>query len=174
MLLATLVSNKKKTPKCHCSLADFRLISTSHTMSHNDSWLLGPSLIDNSSYSTFIFATIFVLSFILGICANLLVIYAFLTKKQLRSHTNIFFINLSISDILVILVCCPVALSDLFLPENWYYGYIYCKLPPTFLFIRLDLTRMVVVFFFLIMKRQALLFHRILRNFSVFAHYNHH
>lgn len=81
----------------------------------------------DSSLPTFIFATFFIASFVLGIAGNSLVIYAFLSKKELRSHTNIFFINLSISDILVILVCVPVALTDLFLPENWYYGYIYCK-----------------------------------------------
>lgn len=96
----------------------------SQNVTPTDPWYQGEA---SSIIPTFFFAIFFIASFILGIAGNSLVIYAFLSKKELRSHTNIFFINLSISDILVILVCVPVALTDLFLPDNWYYGYIYCK-----------------------------------------------
>ena len=90
--------------------------------------------ITTQTSSTFAFAIWFISSFVVGIAANLLVIYIFLSTKYIRSHTSMFFINLSISDILVILVCVPVALTDLFLSENWYYGYIYCKLKVNFIY----------------------------------------
>ena len=74
------------------------------------------------------FVVLFALSFLIGITANLLVIIVFASKKMLRNYTNSFFINLSIADILVILACLPIAITDLFSHETWYYGYLYCNL----------------------------------------------
>ena len=74
------------------------------------------------------FAVLFFLVFIVGIVSNLLIIFVFLFRNEFRQYTNYFFANLSFTDILVLLVCIPIAITDLFSPNIWYYGYIYCNI----------------------------------------------
>lgn len=81
--------------------------------------------IENSSI---IFATLYSIMFVFGLLANLLVVFVFLFKKELRQYTNFFFTNLSVADLLVIIVCIPVAISDLLSPDVWNFGFFYCKM----------------------------------------------
>ena len=73
------------------------------------------------------FATIFSMIFVFGLIANLLVILVYLFNKTMKNHSNYFFANLSLSDILVIAVCIPIAISDLVYDGEWIFGYFYCK-----------------------------------------------
>ena len=73
------------------------------------------------------FTTVFGMIFIFGLMANLLVILVYLFNKNMKNHSNYFFANLSLSDILVITVCIPVAISDLVYDGEWIFGYFYCK-----------------------------------------------
>lgn len=73
------------------------------------------------------FASTFALVFVLGISSNFLVIGVFFLKSQLRQYSNFFFVNLSISDILVLIACMPVTIGDLFSPDVWPYGQLYCQ-----------------------------------------------
>ena len=87
----------------------------------------------NSSYSSqmrtqsIVFVSIFSIIFIFGIAANLLVMLVYLFNKNLKNHSNYFFVNLSLSDLLVITVCIPIAVSDLIYDGEWIFGYFYCK-----------------------------------------------
>jgi hypothetical protein len=74
-----------------------------------------------------IFASIFAFIFLFGILTNLLVIGVFILRSEFRQFTNFFFINLSIADILVLLFCIPITITDLFSPDEWHYGQFYCK-----------------------------------------------
>ena len=76
---------------------------------------------------TFIFGVLFTLTFIVGLFTNAIVIVVFVFKSELRQFTNYFFTNLSISDILVLIVCMPIAITDLFKPDSWFFGKFYCK-----------------------------------------------
>ena len=88
---------------------------------------------------SFIFAVLFILTFIVGIFTNFIVIIVFLFKNELRQYSNYFFANLSIADILVLLVCIPIAVNDLFTPNVWYFGYFYCKFKNiNYIFIKFD------------------------------------
>ena len=73
------------------------------------------------------FASIFSMIFVFGLVANLLVILVYLFNKNMKNHSNYFFANLSLSDILVIAVCIPIAISDLVYDGEWVFGYLYCK-----------------------------------------------
>ena len=73
------------------------------------------------------FAALFAIIFLVGISTNLLVIGVFVLGNKFRQFTNYFFINLSIADILVLLICIPIAITDLFSPDEWNWGEIYCK-----------------------------------------------
>jgi hypothetical protein len=75
-----------------------------------------------------IFASTFALIFVIGIIANLLVIAVFILKNEFRQFTNYFFVNLSIADILIVLICIPVAISDLLSPDEWIWGHLYCQI----------------------------------------------
>ena len=48
-----------------------------------------------------------------GILGNLLVIIVILTSKALRSSTNLFLLNLSIADLLVLATCTPTSLVEI-------------------------------------------------------------
>ena len=76
---------------------------------------------------TLIFGILFTLTFIVGLFTNAIVIIVFVFKSELRQFTNYFFANLSISDILVLIVCMPIAITDLFKPDSWFFGKFYCK-----------------------------------------------
>lgn len=89
---------------------------------------------DSSTYEdydltikTVVFIVLYGVIFGFGVLANLLVTILFLFNKKFKSHSNFFFANLSISDFLVLLVCIPVAITDLIDPYQWFYGMIYCK-----------------------------------------------
>ncbi|KAI4894391.1 hypothetical protein NFI96_001636 [Prochilodus magdalenae] len=61
-------------------------------------------------------ATVFILAYILifFLCmvGNLLVCFIVLKNKQMRTVTNIFILNLAISDLLVGIFCLPITLAD--------------------------------------------------------------
>ena len=52
--------------------------------------------------------------FIVGVTGNLLVIYVLTKEKELRNFTNYLLANLSIADLMVLFICVPSALHDLF------------------------------------------------------------
>lgn len=69
-----------------------------------------------------------VLVLALGITGNLLVPYVVICTKDLRNSTNLFLINLSIADLLVLVVCMPTVLIELHSnPEIWLLGELMCE-----------------------------------------------
>ena len=112
-----------------------------HTANINDTLDTIPiddlvSSIENRPVSTLsiVFAILFSFTFLFGIFTNSIVVLVFAIKSEFRQYTNYFFANLSIADILVLLVCIPVAITDLFSPDIWNYGALYCKYTAAFLF----------------------------------------
>ncbi|RWS08219.1 growth hormone secretagogue receptor type 1-like protein [Dinothrombium tinctorium] len=68
---------------------------------------------------------------ILGLTGNVLVPYVVFYTKELRNSTNLFLINLSIADLLVLVVCMPTVLFELHSkPEVWVLGEVMCKVVP--------------------------------------------
>lgn len=72
---------------------------------------------------------IFIIILIFGTVGNILVAVIIIRSKDLRNTTNYFLINLSIADLLVIIVCMPTVLIELHSkPEIWLLGEFMCKL----------------------------------------------
>lgn len=67
--------------------------------------------------------------FLLGLLGNIFVIVAIVKFKSLRTLTNYFLLNLTVGDVLVILVCIPVTLGNN-VYKKWIYGDVLCKLSP--------------------------------------------
>ncbi|CAF0929624.1 unnamed protein product [Brachionus calyciflorus] len=78
-------------------------------------------------YTVLFFISILTVALI-GLIGNIVVIIVYTFDKSLRSFTNYFFVNLSIVDILIVLVCLPVGLLDLLMEGAWILGEIACKL----------------------------------------------
>lgn len=67
----------------------------------------------------------------LGTAGNILVPIVVCRTKELRNSTNFFLTNLSVADLLVLVVCMPTVLIELHSkPEVWLLGEIMCKVVP--------------------------------------------
>ena len=68
--------------------------------------------------------------FLIGFFGNALVIFVVWRNKSFHNHTKICLVNLSVADLLLIIVCMPSAIVDLFAKEVWYFGPFLCKVIP--------------------------------------------
>ncbi|XP_043474587.1 orexin receptor type 2-like isoform X2 [Leptopilina heterotoma] len=83
---------------------------------------------DNLTNQTnYLLITVYVPVIVLAIAANILVIVVVFKYHYMRSVTNYFVVNLSIADLLVTLICMPMAVSQA-VSILWVYGEIMCKL----------------------------------------------
>ncbi|XP_046667476.1 growth hormone secretagogue receptor type 1-like isoform X2 [Homalodisca vitripennis] len=67
----------------------------------------------------------------IGVIGNVMVPLVILKSKDMRNSTNIFLMNLSIADLMVLLVCTPTVLVEVnSKPETWVLGKEMCKAVP--------------------------------------------
>ena len=57
-----------------------------------------------------------------GVIGNVLVLIVILTSKSMRSSTNLFLLNLSLADLLVLIVCCPNAMIEMYMRTVCFYN----------------------------------------------------
>lgn len=69
-----------------------------------------------------------VLILLFGVIGNIMVPVVILRTKDMRNSTNIFLMNLSLADLLVLLICTPTVLVELnSKPETWILGEFLCE-----------------------------------------------
>lgn len=69
---------------------------------------------------------LYVAVFVVGVLGNFLVCFVVWSDPKMRSVTNLFIVNLSVADFLVLLICLPTTvLGDV--TETWYLGSAMCK-----------------------------------------------
>lgn len=67
----------------------------------------------------------------IGVVGNVMVPIVILKTKDMRNSTNIFLMNLSVADLMVLLVCTPTVLVEVnSKPETWVLGEEMCKIVP--------------------------------------------
>ncbi|KAF5303147.1 hypothetical protein FQR65_LT08310 [Abscondita terminalis] len=67
----------------------------------------------------------------LGVIGNVMVPIVIFKTKDMRNSTNIFLVNLSVADLMVLLVCTPTVLVEVnSKPETWVLGEEMCKAVP--------------------------------------------
>lgn len=76
----------------------------------------------------FVFSILICLIGILGLIGNFIVTIVYLFDKNLRSYTSYFFVNLSITDVLIVIIGLPVALLDIINEGEWILGKFVCKI----------------------------------------------
>ena len=69
----------------------------------------------------------YVLIFTIGLCGNILVTVVIWRNRELRNSTNYFLFNLSVADILVLVVTMPPALMEVHTNGRWYIGEHMCE-----------------------------------------------
>ncbi|KAL4231293.1 neuromedin U receptor [Mactra antiquata] len=108
------------------SESDDELISN---LSFNNTNKTGGSGIDGTIplYMYIVTSVINILIFIIGTFGNILVIVAVTTVRDMRTPTNLFLLNLSVSDILVLLICQPAGLLEFYGKDRWFLGELMCK-----------------------------------------------
>jgi hypothetical protein len=97
---------------------------------HNETNLddIGPKIEGLPKVQKFIFAFCFIAMFFFGLFANMIVIIVYIAAKKFKKNSNLL-INLCVTDILILIVCMPIALADLFsVNGEWFYGVLYCKM----------------------------------------------
>ncbi|KAH9490375.1 hypothetical protein Btru_033753 [Bulinus truncatus] len=68
---------------------------------------------------------LYVIIFLLSVVGNILVIVTVVQNKKMRSVTNVFLLNLSVSDLLLAVFCMPFTLVPLLL-KNFIFGEFMC------------------------------------------------
>lgn len=64
----------------------------------------------------------------IGVAGNIMVPIVILKTKDMRNSTNIFLMNLSLADLMVLLVCTPTVLVEVNTkPETWVLGEEMCE-----------------------------------------------
>ena len=77
----------------------------------------------------FTFIACYALIFVLGFCGNALVVFVVLRNKTMQTITNIFILNLAVSDILMCLLAVPFTPMSAFV-DDWFLGETLCRLVP--------------------------------------------
>ncbi|CAH1784475.1 unnamed protein product [Owenia fusiformis] len=72
----------------------------------------------------------YVLIFLVGVLGNILVIFVVSKNPDMKSSTNFFLVNLSIADLLVLIIAMPPSLVDVYSRDVWYFGEVMCKAIP--------------------------------------------
>lgn len=86
------------------------------------------SIYDYSPYLRITSITLCILILVFGVIGNIMVPIVILRTKDMRNSTNIFLMNLSVADLLVLLICTPTVLVELnSKPETWVLGEFLCK-----------------------------------------------
>ncbi|ELU05381.1 hypothetical protein CAPTEDRAFT_54029, partial [Capitella teleta] len=75
----------------------------------------------------FVVPVVFGLTSLLGIIGNSLVIYVILSRKKMRTVTNILLLNLAFADLAFVLVI-PNFTAFQYATENWIFGGAFCKI----------------------------------------------
>lgn len=84
---------------------------------------------EHSKLTIAILGTLYSLIFLIGITGNSLVVYVVCVKKTMQSVTNLFIMNLALSDILMCLLAVPFTPISFF-QDYWILGKFLCHLIP--------------------------------------------
>ncbi len=94
---------------------------------HNDSINMELSVPTPPLYIVICVSLFYGIIFLVGLVGNFLVIYVIYKNAEMKTCTNFFLVNLSVADLLIIIVCMPSAFMDLYTREVWILGPVMCK-----------------------------------------------
>lgn len=87
-----------------------------------------PSVVVETSMYIYIWVTVVnAVIFLTGVVGNIMVIIVVIRVRDMRTTTNYFLVNLSVADLLVLLICQPSALLEFYAKDRWYIGETLCE-----------------------------------------------
>lgn len=78
-------------------------------------------------YIVFTSTLLYCLIFLIGVLGNILVVVVITLSRSMKTTVNKYLLNLCVADLLVIIICMPTALTDIYTTEVWYFGEFMCK-----------------------------------------------
>lgn len=111
------------TPNTTMSPLTYLSLNGSHNLSAED-----PPHIP--AYLSIYVTVLNVIILMTGVVGNILVIVVVTTVRDMRTPMNWYLVNLSMADLLVLMVCQPAALTEFFARDRWFLGKIMCKAMP--------------------------------------------
>lgn len=78
---------------------------------------------------TIVLTVMYCIVFSVGLVGNVFVILVVFRHQRMRTLTNVFLVNLTIGDLMVVCVCIPITLGN-YVYRNWIYGDVMCKITP--------------------------------------------
>jgi cholecystokinin-like receptor len=98
---------------------NFTLLTSQNQLLSQQSWITMASRV----------IPLYSVIFLLAVIGNALVIMTLVQNKRMRTVTNLFLLNLAISDLLLGIFCMPITLVGMLL-RDFIFGEIMCKLLP--------------------------------------------
>lgn len=80
----------------------------------------------NERLETYLVPIVFLFIFVTGVIGNVTLIYVLVKEKMLRSPSNLYILNLSLGDLIVILGTVPFV-GTIYTVESWPHGLMVCK-----------------------------------------------
>lgn len=123
-----IVAISEKLSESNESDQESVLVGTELSNQHQQQLLILDKDLKLPSYMRILATLACLIIFVIGVTGNLLVPLVVIKTKYLRNSTNLFLINLSVADLLVLIVCMPTVLIELHSrPETWLLGESMCK-----------------------------------------------
>jgi hypothetical protein len=69
----------------------------------------------------------YVIIFVLGVSGNVIVVTVLSLVRAMKTTMNMYLINLCVADLMVLIMCMPTALVEIFTMEEWLFGEVMCK-----------------------------------------------
>ena len=69
----------------------------------------------------------YVIIFVLGVSGNVIVVTVLSLVRAMKTTMNMYLINLCVADLLVLIICMPTALVEIFTREEWLFGEFMCE-----------------------------------------------
>ncbi|XP_066275521.1 uncharacterized protein [Branchiostoma lanceolatum] len=108
------------TTDCNCS----------QSLNESDPQWIDPVYTDMTETARIAVTALYCVIFAAGVAGNILVCVVVWRCLDMRTTTNYFLVNLSVADLLFLLVCVPVGLLDTWIVYPWYLGETMCYLFP--------------------------------------------
>lgn len=89
------------------------------------------SLYGWGNFNTVVLMTLYIPTFALALCGNILVIITVTGRKALRQVRHYYLVNLALADLTITLLCMPTSVGSI-IHRLWIYGHFLCKV-ATFL-----------------------------------------
>ncbi|XP_019635561.1 PREDICTED: growth hormone secretagogue receptor type 1-like [Branchiostoma belcheri] len=108
------------TAECNCS----------QSLNESAPQWLPPLYTDMSEPARIAVTVLYCVIFAVGMAGNILVIVVVWRCLDMRTTTNYFLVNLSVADLLFLLLCVPVGLMETWIQYPWYLGETMCYVSP--------------------------------------------